>query len=409
MIRRKKLTFHNRKGEPLAGLLEQPAGKTRAFALFAHCFTCPRDILAATRISHALATRGFGVLRFDFTGFGDSEGDLAEITFSQHIRDIVSAADYLRENFAAPALLVGHSLGGTAVLSAAREIPEAAAVAAIAAPANTESIARLFEEGFPGADAEVMRLAALAKQRIGDGRRFLADISGDRIREDIRALGKALLMLHSPLDTVVGLHHAREIFEAALHPKSFVSLDGADHLLTKREDSEYAGQIIAAWAGKYVRPPDAEPADREEPEIGEVLVTEIDGRFSQEIRTHRHSLLADEPLDYGGADIGPSPYELLLASLGACTAMTIRMYANHKKLPIEKVSVRLDHEKVDAKECPDCKTKEGKVDRITREIHVEGDLTPEQRKRVATIANRCPVHRTLQGEIADRVRVVENK
>ncbi|MBT8419639.1 MAG: alpha/beta fold hydrolase [Gammaproteobacteria bacterium] len=409
ITRREKLTFSNEQGTKLSGLLEQPATDTKAFAVLSHCFTCSKDIPAATHISRTLAARGFGVLRFDFTGLGNSEGNFADTTFSTHIRDIIQAANYLRENFAAPALLIGHSLSGVAVLSAAREIPEVAGVITIAAPGDTESIRGLLEDGVPDTDGEIHGMTALARQRLKDNRYFFADISASKIKEGIQAMGKALLVLHSPRDKVVGLQHARNIFEAARHPKSFISLDKADHLLTQREDSQYAGEIIATWAGRYIQPMNTtELPISEEPEIGEVVVTERDGRFSQEIRTNRHRLLADEPIDYGGADIGPSPYELLLAGLGACTSMTLRMYANHKKLPIERISVRLDHEKVNAKDCPNCKTQEGKVDRITREIHITGDLTPEQHRRIVAIANRCPVHKTIHGEIDDQAWVISD-
>lgn len=412
ITRKDKPTFDNEWGEKLAGLLEQPAANTRAFALFAHCFTCPKDILAAAHISRALAAEGFGVLRFDFTGLGDSEGNFPDTTFSTHVRDILQGAAYLRENFAAPALLIGHSLGALAVLSAAKAIPEAKAVVTIAAPANPGAIGRLLEEGAPGTDGpddKNHEIMALMKERLESNPGFLADLSASIREDDIRNLGKALLVLHSPRDEAVGLNHARKLFEAARHPKSFISLDGADHLLSHREDARYAARMMATWAQRYIRPMEAAPPLLEEPEIGEVLVTELDGRFSQDIRTHRHQLLADEPLGVGGADTGPSPYELLLAGLGSCTAMTIRMYANHKKLPLKKVSVRLEHEKIDARDCPDCKTREGKVDRITRQIYVEGDLTPEQHKRIATIANRCPVHRTIHAEIDDQVSVTDQK
>lgn len=406
--RKDKCTFLNERGDTLAGLLEQPLAGARIFALFAHCFTCPKDILAAAHISRVLAGRGFGVLRFDFTGLGQSTGNTDEITFSTHVRDVVGAANYLRENFSAPALLIGHSLGGVAVLSAAGAIPEAAAVAVIAAPVGAESIARLLEDEAPADafDEKTREMILLARERLGNNRDFLADIPGPELRDKIRSLGKALLVLHSPRDRVVGVRHARDIFEAALHPKSFVSLDNADHLLSAREDSQYAGEMIATWGERYIKTPDTEEEGLpEEPEIGEVVVTETDGRFAQEIRMNRHRLLADEPMDYGGTDTGPSPYELLLAGLGACTSMTIRMYAKHKKLPMGRISVRLNHEKIDAGDCPECRTREGKVDRITREVHIEGELTPEQQKRVATIANRCPVHRTIHGEIDDRVSV----
>nr|VFK58630.1 MAG: putative redox protein [Candidatus Kentron sp. UNK]VFK68498.1 MAG: putative redox protein [Candidatus Kentron sp. UNK] len=416
MTRKDKLIFDNGQGKQLAGILERPAAEPNIFALFAHCFTCTKDILAASRISRALASEGIGVFRFDFTGLGDSEGSLADTTLSTHMQDIIGAADYLRERFMAPKLLIGHSLGGVAVLSTAKAIPEATAVVTIAAPSDPECIGRLFEEealenNLSNIGIKEHSVLESVNRRIADGKGFLAEVSApdfsSRLEQAIRGMGKALLVLHSPRDEIVDLYHARAIFEAALHPKSFVSLDSADHLLTRQEDAQYAAEIIKAWAGKYARPSAASVSDA--PEIGEVRVTEVDGRFSQEVRTNRHSFLADEPIDYGGADTGPSPYELLLAGLGACTAMTIRMYANHKKLPLERISVLLDHEKIDARSCPECTTQKGKVDRITREIQIKGDLTPEQRKRIVAIANRCPVHKTIHGEIDDQAWLAEEE
>nr|VFJ58312.1 MAG: putative redox protein [Candidatus Kentron sp. FW] len=416
--RKDKLTFKNERGGRLQGILERPATEPVAFVLFAQCFTCPKDILAASRISRILAAKGFGVLRFDFTGLGDSEGSFADTGFSTHVQDVIRAADYLRENFMAPALLIGHSLGGVAVLLAAREIPESTAVVAIATPSDPECIHGLLENGvfekvISDMGIEKDGTPESVKRRMEDSKRFLAEISTPdftaALKEEIRNLRKALLVLHSPRDDVVDIGHAREIFEAALHPKSFVSLDRADHLLSEREDARYVAETIAAWARKYTHLSKTPGTSASEPpEVGEVLVTELDGQFSQEIRTNQHHLLADEPMDYGGTDTGPSPYELLLAGLGACTSMTIRMYANHKKLPLDKVSVRLAHEKIDAKDCPECETRQGKVDRITREIHVEGALTPDQRERILAIANRCPVHKTIHGEIDDQARLAED-
>nr|VFK30880.1 MAG: putative redox protein [Candidatus Kentron sp. MB] len=416
MIRKDKVTFGDGR---MTGILERPASEPEAIALFAQCFTCPKDILAASRISRALAARGFGVFRFDFTGLGDDENDPGEATFSTHVEDVLRAAEYLRDNIAAPKLLIGHSLGGIVMLSAARSIPEAKTVVTIGAPSDSGSIHRLLEEGtwervMSEVDALGRNDPKSLPRRIERGKRFLRELSTSdfaaQVAQQIREMRKALLVLHSPQDEVVGLHHARNLFEAALHPKSFLSLESSDHLISRPEDAQYIADIVSAWSGKYIRVSEEESAALPDaPEVGEVLVTELDGHFSQEVRTHRHAFLADEPLDYGGADTGPSPYELLLAGLGACTAMTIRMYAKHKKLTLEKVSVRLEHEKIDAKDCPECETKKGKIDRISREIRVEGQLTPDQRRRILAIANRCPVHKTIHGEIQDRVWLAEDE
>ena len=299
-------------------------------------------------------------------------------------------------------MLIGHSLGGAAVLAAANAIPEARGVATIAAPSAPEHLRRLFEDAVPRINDRGCAVVNLAGRKFEIKKQFLEDIAARKLEADIRSMRKALLLFHSPVDEVVDIAHARTIFEAAYHPKSFLSLGDADHLLSRPEDSRYVAESIAAWAERHVLLHEsADARTPQEPATGEVLVQELDGRFSQEIATSKHRFLADEPVSYGGSDTGPSPYELLLAGLGACTSMTIRMYANHKKLPLEGVSVRLKHEKVPAEDCADCETATGKVDRISREIDVTGALTEEQRERILVIANRCPVHKTLYSEIDD--------
>jgi putative redox protein len=400
-MRTEQMEFANSKGEKLAALMDLPLGKPNAFALFAHCFTCGKDNLAAKRISERLAMSGIGVLRFDFTGLGASEGEFANTHFSSNVDDLVAAADYLLKSRGSPAILIGHSLGGTAMLAAANRIPEARAVVTIAAPYEPAHVTGLFKEQIDKIRDQGEVEVALAGRPFRIKREFLDDIAEQRITEHLANLRKALLVFHSPTDDVVGIENASRIFASAKHPKSFVSLAGADHLLSKRNDAVYVANVIAAWAERYFEQR-TEHSD-EQIEIGTVLVRETGGgKFQQEILSGPHRFLADEPVKAGGLDSGPGPYDLLLAALGACTSMTLRLYADHKKLPLERVSVRLVHNRIHAEDCLNCETKEGMVDRIDRSITMEGPLEAEQRKRLLEIADKCPVHRTLESEIEIR-------
>jgi len=397
-MRTERLEFPNAKGEKLAALLDLPLGKPAAFALFAHCFTCGKDNLAAKRISERLAMCGIGVLRFDFTGLGTSEGEFADTHFSSNVDDLVAAADYLRKTRGAPAILIGHSLGGAAVLAAAHRIADARAVVTIAAPCDPAHVAGLFKENVDKIREQGEVEVSLAGRPFRIKREFLDDISEQRITERVANLRKALLIFHSPTDDTVSIDNASRIFLAAKHPKSFVSLAGADHLLGKKSDAVYVANVIAAWAERYLE----EHVERndEQIEAGTVLVRETgNGKFQQEVLSGPHRFLADEPVKVGGLDSGPGPYDLLLAGLGACTSMTLRLYADGKKLPLKRVSVRLTHNKIHAEDCLNCETKEGMVDRIDRTITFEGALDAEQRKRLLEIADKCPVHRTLKSEI----------
>jgi putative redox protein len=400
-MRSERFNFPNAKGEKLAALLDLPLGRPAAFALFAHCFTCGKDNLAAKRIAERLAMCGIGVLRFDFTGLGASEGEFANTHFSSNVDDLVAAADHLRKTYAAPAILIGHSLGGAAVLAAAHRIADARAVVTIAAPCDPAHVTGLFKEHVDKIREQGEVEVSLAGRPFRIKREFLDDISEQRITERVANLHKALLILHSPTDDTVSIDNASRIFLAAKHPKSFVSLADADHLLSKKSDAVYVANVIAAWAERYLEAP-AERSDAQI-EVGTVLVRETgDGKFQQEILSGPHRFLADEPVEVGGQDSGPGPYDLLLAGLGACTSMTLRLYADGKKLPLERVSVRLTHNKIHAEDCLNCETKEGMVDRIDRNITFEGALDAEQRKRLLEIADKCPVHRTLKSEIEIR-------
>jgi putative redox protein len=399
-----RFDFLNDRGERLSALLDRPGGKPRAYALFAHCFTCGKDNHAARRISAGLTALGIATLRFDFTGLGSSEGEFADTTFSSNVSDLVAAARSMREQGQAPAILIGHSLGGAAVLAAAASIPEARAVATIAAPADPAHVTHLFRDRV-GAIRDAGELeVSLGGRPFRIRREFLDDIETHRQAERIAALRKALLVFHSPTDETVGIENATAIFVAAKHPKSFVSLAGADHLLSQKADAAYVANVLAAWAERYLDKPMT--AENVEADADGVRVTETGrGKFQQSIRAGRHALIADEPIAQGGLDSGPSPYDLVLAGLGACTAMTLRLYADHKGLPLERVSVALKHSRIHAADCETCETREGKVDRIDRVLTLTGELDADQRKRLLDIADKCPVHRTLTSEID--IRTVE--
>jgi uncharacterized OsmC-like protein/alpha/beta superfamily hydrolase len=401
-----QVQFPGASGEALAARLDLPDGAPVAFALFAHCFTCSKDTRALAYISGALADAGMAVLRFDFTGLGGSEGEFENTNFSSNIDDLVAAADFLREKYQAPSLLVGHSLGGAAVLAAAPRIEESVAVATINAPADPSHVLHLLKDSLETIQRQGQAEVELAGRRFRITRQFIEDVSERKLTDALGKLRRALMVFHAPRDTTVSIDNAASIFTAAKHPKSFVSLDDADHLLTRKQDALYVGAVLAAWATRYLGgKPAADVAAT--PAVEGVVVEEAgQGRFAQIVRAGRHTLRADEPASLGGSDSGPSPYQLLSAALGACTSMTLRMYADQKKWPLEKVSVHLRHDKIHAKDCAECETREGRIDRIDREIEITGDLDDTQRQRLLEIADRCPVHRTLHAEVSVRSRLV---
>lgn len=405
-----RLTFPGASGAELSARLDLPAGPVNAYALFAHCFTCSKDLTASRRIAEALTRSGIGVLRFDFTGLGSSEGEFASTNFSMNLEDLKSAADLLRERYDAPSLLIGHSLGGAAVIAVAADIPEVKAVAALAAPADaahvTENFADKLAEIRQHGEAEV----SLGERPFVIRRQFLDDLDNHDIEKRIAELNRALLILHAPLDDTVGIDNARRLFDAAKHPKSFCSLDGADHLLSDSDDADYAAQVIAAWASRYIG--SRQPMPHEEVEDGYVELTETGfGKFQNAVKIGPHRLLADEPVKVGGLGTGPTPYEFLSTALGACTNMTLRMYAERKDLPLERVSIRVRHQRLHASDCESCTEAEllGKsyIDHFERDLVLDGPLSDEQRQRLVEIADRCPVHRTLENGVKVVTRVVQ--
>ncbi|WP_295628057.1 bifunctional alpha/beta hydrolase/OsmC family protein [uncultured Nitrosomonas sp.] len=400
---RTEAVFENSQGESLTGLLEMPTGAIKAYALFAHCFTCSKDNPAAVRIALALASRGIAVLRFDFTGLGTSTGDFSHTNFSSNIQDLLAAAQYLDQQYAAPSLLIGHSLGGAAVLAAAHELSSVKAVVTIGAPATASHVKNLFADSYHKLQDQQSVQVELGGRSFNIRRQFIDDLEKYNSVAHIGELRKALLILHAPLDDTVSIDEAARIFTAAKHPKSFVSLGDADHMLSNPQDSQYVAEVLSAWASCYLETDELSVKQEEtaRPSIkqGVVIVRERDKKFTREILTQHHGLISDEPIALGGSDLGFNPYELLLAALGSCTSMTLRMYANHKQIDLQDIQVELRHDRIHAEDCADCEKQKTQIDVLTRNIRLTGDLSDQQRARLLEIANKCPVHKTLQNKI----------
>ncbi|SCW63585.1 putative redox protein [Rhizobium mongolense subsp. loessense] len=392
-----RLQFAGHSGATLAARLDMPNGPLRAYALFAHCFTCSKDLAAARRISAELAREGIAVMRFDFTGLGSSEGEFASTNFSSNVADLLSAADYLRQHYQAPSVLIGHSLGGAAVLAVARNIPEVRAVATIGAPADVGHVLKNFGTSLEEIEKSGAAEVDLAGRTFLLRRQFVEDARSHRIKDAVASLKKPLLILHAPLDETVGIENANEIFLAARHPKSFISLDKADHLLTDLDDAAFAGRVISGWLTRYL----AADTPQGTGVIEHVRVTETgEGKFQNSVQAGSHRLFADEPGNLGGLDSGPSPYDFLSIALGACTAMTLRIYADHKKLTLGRIGIDVSHAKIHVKDCEECTKAErsasGRIDRFERVISIDGEISEELRGKIAEIADKCPVHRTLE-------------
>lgn len=393
-----KVTFQNKEGQKLIGRLELPIDRhPHNFALFAHCFTCTKNLSAVRNISKALTTNGFGVLRFDFTGLGESEGDFAETNFSGNVGDLVVAADFLAQNHASPTLLIGHSLGGAAVIFAAKEIHSVKAVATVGAPSNPVHVKHLLKSGLDEIKQTGEAVVNLSGRDFKIKKQFLDDLETKSLPVTVKALRKPLLVMHSPQDDTVGIKNAEEIYIAAHHPKSFVSLDGADHLLFDKRDSLYVGEVVSGWAKRYLTIDDkVSPSLRTNHHVAASLDRE-DG-FTTQMKVGNHYMLADEPESYGGNDFGPSPYELVSAGLSACTVMTLHMYAKRKGWPLANAEVHTSYSKTHAQDCEACENDSAKIDTFHRELKLTGNLDEKQKQRLIQIADKCPVHKTLHSE-----------
>jgi len=392
-----KVAFLNRDNQELKGRLELPLNqKPHNFAVFAHCFTCNKNLSAVKNISRALTANGFGVLRFDFTGLGESDGDFENTNFSGNVDDLISAANFLTENFAAPTVIIGHSLGGAAAIFAASKLNSIKAVATIGAPSNPKHVQNLLRSNIDEIKANGKAVVDLGGREFTIKKQFLDDLDAQSLPEVAKNLSKALLIIHSPQDSTVEIKNAEEIYVAAKHPKSFVSIDGADHLLLKKEDSLYVGNLIANWTKRYLSIPTAETLKT----THQVLASlDADDGFSTQMKVGSHYMIADEPTSFGGNNFGPSPYEYVSAGLSACTAMTIQMYAKRKNWHVENVEVHTSYGKTHAKDCNDCENTNAKIDVFNREIKLRGDLDDKQIKRLLQIADKCPVHKTLHATV----------
>lgn len=388
-----KVSFTNKDKEQLAGRLELPLNrKPHNFVIFAHCFTCTKNLTAIKNVGRALTNSGFGVLRFDFTGLGESEGDFENTNFSGNVEDLIEAADFLEENYMAPTLIIGHSLGGAAAIFAAARLPSIKAAAVINSPSSPSHVMHLLKDS----KSEIKKNGK-AKVNLGGidftiKKQFLDDLENKSLPDVVRDFRKALLILHSPQDKTVSIKNAEEIYKAAHHPKSFVSLDGVDHLLSKKEDSKYVGEVIAGWASRYV---DIPPEEELKSKSKVAASLDEDENFTTDMKVGDHYMIADEPTSYGGNNFGPSPYEYLSAALASCTAMTIQMYARRKKWDVENVAVHINYSKDHAVDCEHCEEDSAKIDTFNREIKLKGILDDKQKKRLLEIADKCPVHKTL--------------
>jgi len=398
MTTTQRVDFDGSQGAKLSARLDIPDGAIHAYAIFAHCFTCSKELHATRRISSELARRGLAVLRFDFTGLGKSGGDFASTNFSSNQEDLKVAADYLREHFDAPSILIGHSLGGAAVLSVASDIPEIKAVVTIGAPAEAEHVAHNFGTKLDDINTQGEATVSLGGREFSIRKQFLDDLQNNDVLEKVAKLHKPVMVMHSPIDETVGVENASKIFVAAKHPKSFISLDHADHLVSRDEDADFVASMIASWSDKYIT---KTSSTNELVEQGITRVRETGmGKFQNTIAAGSHNLFADEPKSVGGLDSGPSPYDYLAASLGACTSMTLRMYASFKKLDLGRITINVSHQKIHAKDCEECTHEKqsdgGKIDVFNREIHVEGLDDDTLEAKIIEIANKCPVHKSLE-------------
>ncbi|MGI0105717.1 bifunctional alpha/beta hydrolase/OsmC family protein [Salinimicrobium sp. WS361] len=392
----KKISFTNSDGLELSGYLELPLNThPHSYVLFAHCFTCNKNFFAVKNIARALSAKGYGVLRFDFSGLGESDGEFANTTFSGNVEDLLAAADFLASEYAAPEMLIGHSLGGAAAIFAANKLPSVKSVVTIGAPSSPVHVKHLLRSNLDEIEKNGVAEVNVGGRNFTIKKNFLEDINTHDLSHFARDLKKAFLIMHSPQDTVVNISNAETLYKSVKHPKSFLSLDGADHLLTNNEDSKYAGDVIASWASRYLEIPE----DKELKTDHQVVANLGKEGFTTQMRAGRHYFTADEPKSFGGEDFGPSPYQLLSAGLASCTSMTIQMYARRKKWPLVNVETHVDHKKTHAEDCENCERNTAKIDIFEREIVLEGNLDEQQQQKLLEIADKCPVHRSLSNKV----------
>ena len=397
-MRSEKISIKNRDGHLLSCQLDLPLDeKPKAYLLFAHCFTCNKNLTAIRNISLAITSQGFALVRFDFTGLGESEGEFSETNFASTVNDLIDVYDYFTKENKQPQVLIGHSLGGSAVVFAAGQLPDVKAIVTVGAPSDPGHVEHLLKDGISDIEKNGCGIVDIGGRNFTIKKQFLEDIRSHSLPETLKQLKKPILVCHSPQDSVVGIDNARKLFESAYHPKSFVSLDGANHLLSDSKDSRFAGNMIASWIERYLSIDEANLSNQKSTNQVNVRITKE--KYTTEILSGEHRLLADEPKSVGGKDLGPNPYDLLLSALGACTVMTLRMYADRKGWELDEVEVGLDHKKDYPADCEDCENPKQKIDVLERKIRVEGNLTEEQKSRILEIADLCQIHKTLHSPV----------
>ena len=387
-----EVKFKNFDSKDLKGVLELPTNKQPAhFILFAHCFTCNKNYHAPSKISKSLASKGYGVLRFDFTGLGESEGDFQDTNFSSNVEDLVAAAEFLKREYKAPSMIAGHSLGGAAALFAAKKIDSVKCIVTINAPSNLSHVQKHFESSLDEIEKDGYANIKIGGRSFKIKKQFITDLETNEDSSVLKDIRKSLLIMHSPQDEIVSVDHAEELYKAAWHPKSFVSLDGADHMLSNKEDSQYAGNVISAWASKFLQEPKVPELQTDHEVMANLGAT----GYTTQIIAGNHHLVSDEPVSVGGSELGPTPYQLVSSGLAACTSMTIHMYARRKEWKVENVETHVNYAKKHADDCKKCENEGAKIDHFERAISIQGDLDEKQLNRLMEIADKCPVHKTL--------------
>ncbi len=399
-----RIKIPNQENKFLSARLELPVDKKpHNFAIFAHCFTCNKDLHPVRNISRALTSNGFGVLRFDFTGLGESEGDFSETNFSSNISDLLIVNQYLTQNYKSPSVIIGHSLGGAAAIVSGSQIDSVKAIATIGAPSSVPHVKHLIKDNVDEINEKGFAKVFIGGRPFTLRKQFIDDLESNDVKSILKRMNKAILIVHSPQDTIVGIDNAAQLYHSAVHPKSFVSIDGADHLLSRKEDSLYVGEVISSWAKRYIDIPGEKGVSSTYPVTG-YLGSE--DKFTMSVKAGNHVITADEPVDVGGNDFGPSPYELLSASLASCTAMTLRIYAEHKGWDLKEVYVHIERDKRHIDDCIDCEKPSAKIDHFVKSIEVVGDLSDEQKQRLLQIAEKCPVNKTLKSKVTTETKLI---
>ncbi len=401
-MKTEKLSIQNRSGEALAAKLFFPINGTyQQIAIFAHCFTCSSSLAVVRNISTKLTTKGIAVLSFDFTGLGRSEGEFSDTNFSHNISDIIDTSEFLTKHYQEPTILIGHSLGGAAVIKAANQLPNIKAVVALAAPSYAEHVAQHLVGQKEAIETEGSGTVSIGGRPFVIKKQFIDDLEKHNVIEEVKILKRPLLILHSPQDRIVAIEHASNLYQNAFHPKSFVSLDGADHLVSNKKDALYVADVIGAWVSRYVSLMQEKTTEVQKDTKGEQVLVYLNNEdnLTNHVYTEKHHLVADEPVSFGGDDLGPSPYELLNAAVGSCTVLTLKLYAQRKKWDLQEVFVYLTYAKKHAQELDLELENMGKLDSIVKKIKLVGNLDATQRARLLEIASRCPVHKTVSNKV----------